>query len=267
MLRAEEPRVIIVGAGFAGLAAARARRKTRARVTVIDRQNHHVFQPLLYQVATAALAAPDIAAPIRKLLAHQRNTTVLMGEVTSIDVANKRVTLDGGASTIEYDQLLLATGMTHLYFGHDAWRANAPGLKTLGEALDIRSRILAAFERAERESDEAKRRELTSFVVIGAGPTGVELAGALAEISRQSLARDFRHFDPGSARIVLVEGGPAVLAAFPDSLRAAAHNDLERLGVEIRTSTMVTGVANGRVETAGQSIDAATVIWGLPLAK
>jgi NADH dehydrogenase len=261
VLRAEEPRVVIVGAGFAGLAAARALRKTRARVTVIDRQNHHVFQPLLYQVATAALAAPDIAAPIRKLLARQKNTTVLMGEVTHIDVANKRVTLDGGASTLDYDQLLLAAGMTHVYFGHDAWQAHAPGLKTLGEALDIRSRILAAFERAEREADADKRRELTTFVVIGAGPTGVELAGALAEIAGRTLARDFRHFDPTTTRVVLLEGGDRVLATFAPDLSAKAQKSLAQLGVEIRCNARVTDVDAHGVSIGTDRIRAGTVLW------
>ena len=261
MLRAEEPRVVIVGAGFAGLAAARALRKARAQVTIIDRQNHHLFQPLLYQVATAALAAPDIAAPIRKLLTHQRNATVLMGDVTSIDVVNKRVTLDDGASQVEYDQLLLATGMTNAYFGHDEWRTNAPGLKTLGEALDIRSRILAAFERAEREADLDKRRELTTFVIIGAGPTGVELAGALAEIAGRTLARDFRRFDPTTTRVVLLEGGERILATFTPDLSEKASQSLKQLGVEIRLGARVTSVDEHGVSIGDERIRAGTVLW------
>ncbi len=261
MLRSEEPRVVIVGAGFAGLAAARALARSRARVTLIDRQNHHVFQPLLYQVATAALAAPDIAAPIRKLLTRQKNATVLMGEVTGIDVEKRRVTLDDGASHVEYDHLLLATGMTHAYFGHDEWRAHAPGLKTLGEALDVRGRILAAFERAEREPDEANRREHTTFVVIGAGPTGVELAGALAEIAGRTLARDFRHFDPTTTRVVLLEGGERILSTFTPDLSEKARASLAGLGVEIRTGAKVTGVDAHGVSIGDERIRAGTVLW------
>ncbi len=252
---------MIVGAGFAGLAAARALGRSRVQVTIIDRQNHHVFQPLLYQVATAALAAPDIAAPIRKLLARQKNTTVLMGEVTAIDTVNKRVVLDEGASQLDYDHLLLATGMTHAYFGHDEWRANAPGLKTLGEALDIRSRILAAFERAEREADLDKRRELTTFVVIGAGPTGVELAGALAEIAGRTLARDFRHFDPTTTRVVLLEGGDRILATFTPGLSEKARASLAQLGVEIRVGARVTNVDAHGVFLGQEHIRAGTILW------
>jgi NADH dehydrogenase len=261
MLRTEEPRVVIVGAGFAGLAAARALRGARVRVTIIDRQNHHVFQPLLYQVATAALAAPDIAAPIRKLLTHQKNATVLMGEVTRIDVAAKKVVLDDGASEVPYDHLLLASGMTNAYFGHDEWRRDAPGLKTLGEALDIRSRILAAFERAEREDDEGARREDTTFVVIGAGPTGVELAGALAEIAGRTLARDFRHFDPTTTRVVLLEGGDRILSTFPPDLSEKARESLAQLGVEIRTGARVTKVDAHGVCIGEERIRAGTVLW------
>lgn len=261
MLRPEEPRVVILGAGFAGLAAARALARARVRVTLVDRQNHHLFQPLLYQVATAALAAPDIAAPIRKLLARQKNVTVLMAEATRIDVAAKKVELDGGALSVEYDHLLLATGMTHAYFGHDEWRPHAPGLKTLGEALDVRSRILAAFERAEREADEAVRREHTTFVVIGAGPTGVELAGALAEIAGRTLARDFRRFDPTTTRVVLLEGGERILASFPPELSEKARASLGGLGVEIRTGARVTGVDAHGVSIGEERIRAGTVLW------
>ncbi len=256
--------IVIVGGGFGGLYAARALRRSRARVTVLDRHNYHLFQPLLYQVASAALSPGDIASPIRWILRRQPNVEVLLADVRRVDTARRTLVLADGE--MPYDFLILATGATHAYFGHDEWRVVAPGLKTLEDALEIRRRVLLAYERAERETDAARRQALLTFVVIGGGPTGVELAGALAEISRQSLARDFRHFDPGSARIVLVEGGPTLLAAFPDSLRAAAHKDLERLGVEIRTSTMVTGVAKGRVETAGHSIDAATVIWAAGVA-
>ncbi len=266
MLVPAEPRVVIIGAGFAGLAAARALRRAPVQVTLVDRQNHHLFQPLLYQVATAALAAPDIAAPIRKLLARQKNTTILMGEVTRIDVEKKLVELDGGESTLRYDTLLLAAGMTHAYFGHDEWRAHAPGLKTLEEALDIRSRILAAFERAERESDPEKRREHTTFVVIGAGPTGVELAGALAEIAGRTLARDFRHYDPRQTRVVLVEGGDRILTSFTPDLSAKAEASLRALGVEIRLRARVTQVDAHGVCIGDDRIAAGTVLWAAGVA-
>ena len=233
-------------------------------VTLLDRRNHHVFQPLLYQVASAALSPGDIASPIRWILRHQRNVEVLLADVRRVEPERRTLVLGDGE--ISYDYLILAAGATHAYFGHDEWRRVAPGLKTLEDALDIRRRILLAYERAEREQDAGRRQALLTFVVIGAGPTGVELAGALAEISRQSLARDFRHFDPGSARIILVEAGPIVLTSFPETLRDAARKDLERLGVEIRTGTMVTGVAPGRVETSGAAIEAATVLWAAGVA-
>ena len=256
--------VVIVGGGFGGLYAAKALRKAPVEVTLLDRRNHHVFQPLLYQVASAALSPGDIASPIRWILRHQRNVEVLLADVRRVEPERRTLVLADGE--ISYDYLILAAGATHAYFGHDEWRRVAPGLKTLEDALEIRRRVLLAYERAEREQDAAKRRALLTFVVIGAGPTGVELAGALAEISRQSLARDFRHFDPGSARIILVEAGPVVLASFPETLRDAARKDLERLGVEIRTGTMVTGVAPGRVETSGAAIEAATVLWAAGVA-
>jgi NADH:ubiquinone reductase (H+-translocating) len=220
---------------------------------------------LLYQVATAALSPGDIASPIRWILRRQANVDVLLADVRRVDPSGRKVLLaDGGEMT--YDYLILAPGATHAYFGHDEWRAVAPGLKTLEDALDIRRRVLLAFERAERESDPAKRRALLTFVVIGGGPTGVELAGALAEISRQSLARDFRHFDPGSARIVLLEGGPSLLGGFPEPLRAAGRSDLERLGVEVRTGSAVTGLSTGRVESAAGTIEAATILWAAGVA-
>ncbi len=252
--------VVIVGGGFGGLYAARALRREPVQVTLLDRRNHHLFQPLLYQVATAALSPGDIASPIRWILRHQKNVEVLLADVVRVDPARRALVLrDDGE--ISYDYLILATGTTHAYFGHDEWRGIAPGLKTLEDALEMRRRILLAYERAEREQDPAKRRALLTFVVIGGGPTGVELAGALAEISRQSLARDFRHFDPGSARIILVEAGPTLLAAFPESLRQSAQKDLERLGVEVRLGTFVTGVRNGRVDVGNLAIDAATILW------
>ena len=256
--------VVIVGGGFGGLYAARALRNVPVQVTLLDRRNHHLFQPLLYQVATAALSPGDIASPIRWILRQQPNVEVLLADVRRVEVDRRTLVLADGE--VSYDFLILATGATHAYFGHDEWRRTAPGLKTLEDALEIRRRVLLAYEHAERETDAAKREALLTFVVIGGGPTGVELAGALAEISRQSLARDFRHFDPGSARIILVEGGPAILAAFPETLRDAARKDLARLGVDVRTGTVVIGVANGRVEAGGSTIKAATVLWAAGVA-
>jgi NADH dehydrogenase len=254
------PHVVIIGGGFGGLYAARALRRLPVQITLIDRRNHHLFQPLLYQVAMAALSPGDIASPIRWILRRQRNVDVILAEASAVDVAGKRVVLADGA-TVPYDFLIVAAGATHAYFGHDEWRPIAPGLKTLEDALDIRRRVLMAFERAEREKDPDRRRALLTFVLIGAGPTGVEMAGALAEISRQSLARDFRHFDPSSARIVLVEAGPAVLPTFPDPLRQAALHDLERLGVEVRLGVRVTGVSEGRVQMDADALKAETIIW------
>jgi NADH:ubiquinone reductase (H+-translocating) len=253
------PRVVIVGGGFGGLYAARALRRAPVQVTVVDRRNHHVFQPLLYQVAMAALSPGDIASPIRWILRRQKNVEVLLAEATGVDLQNRRLLLKDGV--LDYDYLIVATGATHAYFGHDEWRKVAPGLKTLEDALEVRRRVLLAFEHAERETDPARRAALLTFVVIGGGPTGVEMAGALAEISRQSLARDFRHFDPGSARILLLEGGPSILSAFPESLRAAALEDLRRLGVEVRTNSVVTGVSPGVVSIGTAAIASETVLW------
>ena len=256
--------VVIVGGGFGGLYAARALRREPIQVTLLDRRNHHLFQPLLYQVAMAALSPGDIASPIRWILRRQKNVEVLLADVQRVDPVRRTLVLSDGE--IAYDYLILATGAAHAYFGHEEWRGTAPGLKTLEDALEIRRRVLLAFECAEREPDAAKRAALLTFVVVGGGPTGVELAGALAEISRQSLARDFRHFNPGSARIVLVEAGPDVLATFPEPLRMFARRDLERLGVEVRTGTLVTGVHDGRVEAGQDRIDAATVLWAAGVA-
>jgi NADH:ubiquinone reductase (H+-translocating) len=256
--------VVIIGGGFGGLYAARALKRKPVRVTVLDRRNHHLFQPLLYQVAMAALSPGDIASPIRWILRKQRNVEVQLADATAIDASRKVVVLADGE--IGYDYLIVATGTTHAYFGHDEWKAIAPGLKTLEDALEIRRRVLLAFERAERESDATKRKRLLTFVVIGGGPTGVELAGALAEISRESLARDFRHFDPGSARVLLVEGGPGVLAAFPEPLRDAALKDLQRLGVEVRTNARVTAVESGVVRIGDATIEAETVLWAAGVA-
>jgi NADH dehydrogenase len=258
------PHVVIIGGGFGGLYAARALRRARVRITLVDRRNHHVFQPLLYQVAMAALSPGDIASPIRWILRRHSNVEVLLANVTGIDQARQRLILSDGEFPYEY--LIVASGATHAYFGHDQWQETAPGLKTLEDALAIRRRVLLAFERAEREPDPARRAPLLTFVVIGGGPTGVEMAGALAEMSRQSLARDFRHFDPGSARIVLLEAGPSVLATFPDTLRAAARADLERLGVIVRTGAAVTDVATGQVRVGDETIAAETVIWAAGVA-
>lgn len=257
--------VVIIGGGFGGLYAARALRRAPVRITLLDRRNHHVFQPLLYQVAMAALSPGDIASPIRWILRRQRNIEVLLAEAIAVDVPGKRVLLADGAP-LAYDYLIVAAGATHAYFGHDEWRRLAPGLKTLEDALEIRRRVLMAFERAELETDPARRKALLTFVLIGAGPTGVEMAGALAEISRQSLARDFRHFDPSSARIVLVEAGPAVLPTFPPQLQQAALRDLQRLGVEVRTEARVTGVRDGRVEMGQEVLEAATILWAAGVA-
>jgi NADH dehydrogenase len=253
------PHVVIIGGGFGGLYAAQAFRRAPVAVTLLDRRNHHLFQPLLYQVATAALSPGDIASPIRWILRRQSNVEVQLAEVVRIDAARRSVVLADGE--VGYDYLIVASGATHAYFGHDEWRRVAPGLKTLEDALDIRRRVLLAFERAERETDPARRAALLTFVVIGGGPTGVEMAGALAEISRQSLARNFRHFDPGSARIILAEAGPGVLSSFPDPLREAARRDLERLGVEVRTGLPVTDVRQGSVTIGAEVISVATVLW------
>jgi NADH:quinone reductase (non-electrogenic) len=257
-------RVVIVGGGFGGLHAAQALKRAEVQVMVVDRRNHHTFQPLLYQVAMAALSPGDIASPIRWILRRQRNAEVILADACSVDVAHQKLYLTDGE--IAYDFLILATGSTHAYFGHDEWRPVAPGLKTLEDALEIRRRVLLAFERAEREPDSERRRVLLTFVVIGGGPTGVEMAGALAEIARKSLARDFRHFDPGSARIILLEGGPSILAAFPESLRASALRDLERLGVEVRMNSIVTGVTRGRVAIGDDVIFSETVLWAAGVA-
>jgi NADH dehydrogenase len=277
------PHIVVVGGGFGGLNAARALAGADVRVTLLDRHNYHLFQPLLYQVATASLSPGDVASPIRWILRHQKNVEVLLADVRAIDPAGRRVLLDpspGEAgrhveNAIAYDYLVLAAGAAHAYFGHPEWAAHAPGLKTLDDALEMRRRVLLAFESAEREPDAEAQRRLLTFVIVGAGPTGVELAGALAEIARQSLREDFRHIHPESARIVLVEGSPYVLAPFPDPLRDAARRALERLGVEVRTGSMVTGVdADGvtiETEDAGLKaratrISAGTVLWAAGVA-
>ena len=254
------PRVVIIGGGFAGLHAARALRRAPVDVTLVDRTNHHVFQPLLYQVANTSLAPSDIAAPIRWILRAHRNTTVLLGEVTGINAAERKVEVDGHGA-IGYDALIVTAGARHAYFGHDAWEAYAPGLKTLDDALVMRQRMLLAFEQAEWTDDEDERRALLTFVIIGGGPTGVELAGTLPEFARVALRPDFRRFDAGAARVVLLEGGPRLLPTFPERTSATARRDLERLGVEVRTGTMVTNVSANGVETSEGPLAARTVFW------
>jgi NADH:ubiquinone reductase (H+-translocating) len=260
------PGVVILGCGFGGLWAAQGLRKATVALTVVDRTNHHLFTPLLYQVATAGLSAPDIAAPIRHILASQQNATVLLGEVKSIDVVRRAVVLEDG-SELPYRYLLVATGATHSYFGNEAWAPFAPGLKTLDDALEIRSRILLSFERAERETDPARRAALLTFVVIGAGATGVELAGTLAEIARQTLRGEFRNFDPRTARVVLVEGSDRVLPPYPRDLSEKALLQLERLGVTVWLGKRVTGVDAEGVMLGGERLEARTVLWAAGVAS
>jgi NADH dehydrogenase len=254
------PNVVVVGGGFGGLWAARALRRAPVTVTLVDRRNHHLFQPLLYQVATAALSPADIAAPIRSVLRHQRNCEVMMGEVVDVDRSARQILLaDGGV--LPYDYLVVATGATHAYFGHPEWEPIAPGLKTVDDATEIRRRFLLAFEAAEQESDDEARRALLTFVIVGAGPTGVEMAGAVAEIARKALVRDFRHIDPRSARVILLEGGPRVLSAYDERLSAYAQGTLERMGVEVRTNSIVTNIEDGRVYVGDEVIRARNVVW------
>lgn len=254
------PHVVIIGGGFGGLNAAKALRKAPVRVTVVDKRNFHLFQPLLYQVATASLSPSDIAYPIRAILRKQPNVTVLLDEVTGIDVDRQSVTLGDG--TLSYDFLIVAAGSQGTWFGHDEWVPHAPGLKSMEEALDIRQRVFSAFEAAEQEKDPARRAALLTFVVVGGGPTGVELAGSLAEISRQTLRGNFRTFDPATARIVLVEGGNVLLRGYPGRLSRAAQRSLERLGVEVRTNARVTSIDGDRVMLGDETIDTRTVLWG-----
>jgi NADH dehydrogenase len=256
---------VIIGGGFGGLDAARALARAPVRVTLVDRHNYHLFQPLLYQVATAALSPGDIASPIRWVLRRQRNVEVLLAEVREIDAIGRRVLLDRGAA-MTFDYLIVAAGATHAYFGHPEWSAHAPGLKTLDDALEIRRDVLLAFEAAEREADADVQRQLLTFVIVGGGPTGVELAGALAEIARHTLRKDFRRIRPESARIVLAEGGPRLLGAFAAPLAAAARASLERLGVEVRTNAIVSSVDARGVQIGAERIDAATVVWAAGVA-
>jgi NADH:ubiquinone reductase (H+-translocating) len=259
------PHIVIVGGGFGGLAAARALGDAPVRLTLIDRRNHHLFQPLLYQVATAALNASDIAKPIRRILRRQANSEVILAEVESIDRFARKVIL-ADDDEIGYDYLIIASGATHSYFGHDAWERDAPGLKTLEDALEIRRRVLVAYEAAERQADPEIAHEWMTFVIVGAGPTGVELAGALAEISRRVLAHDFRRIDPRRARIVLIEGTSRVLPAMTPESSASARRQLQKLGVEVMTSTMVMGIDDRGVMHAGGRIPTRTVIWAAGVA-
>jgi NADH:quinone reductase (non-electrogenic) len=272
-------RVVILGCGFGGLFAARALRRAPVDITVLDRTNHHLFQPLLYQVATAGLAAPAIAEPIRRMLARQRNVTALYGEAQRVDVAARQVVLENG-ETLDYDRLILATGAVDSYFGHDEWRAHAPGLKTLEDAFEIRQRIFLAFEHAERETDPVKRAAWLTFVVIGAGATGVEMAGMLAEIARHTLKGEFRRFDPRNARVVLVEGMDRVLPPYTPDLSERARLQLERMGVTVWLGRKVTGIDAQGVQLGGDRLEAKSVVWcagvaaspigatlGVPLAR
>ena len=259
------PQVVIIGGGFAGLAAARRLRKVPCAVTIVDRHNHHVFQPLLYQVATAGLSPGDIASPIRWILRKHDRLRVLLANVDRIDPAARQLVLDRG-ERLPYDYLIVAAGATHSYFGHDEWSGVAPGLKTLDDALALRRRLLLAFEEAERETDPARQRFLLTFVLIGGGPTGVELAGALAEIARQALKEQFDAVDPASARIMLIEAGASILPAFPENLRHSARRALQRLGVEVREGRAVTHVEPGAVQIGDQRVEAHTIVWAAGVA-
>ena len=259
-------RVVVVGAGFAGLNAAKALANAAVQVTVLDRKNHHTFQPLLYQVALAALSPAEIASPIRNVLRGAKNTEVLLGEVSAFDLERRVVTThaagDSDALEIPYDYLILAAGATHAYFGHAEWEQYAPGLKTIEDATEIRGRVLLAFEHAEREAFAHNVTPQLNFVVVGAGPTGVELAGAISDISREYLQKDFRTIDPSKSRIILIEGGPRVLAAYPPDLSASAQKQLEEMGVEVRTGAMVTNIELGMVTVGKEKIAAAVILWG-----
>jgi NADH dehydrogenase len=261
---------VIVGGGFGGLAAARALGDAPARVILLDRTNHHLFQPLLYQVATSELSPADIAKPIRAILREQKNTTVAMSLVKKIDVANREVHTTG--RVIKYDYLICAAGARHSYFGHDEWEQFAPGLKSLHDAIEIKHRVLTAFEQAEKYEDEEKRRSAMTFVIVGAGPTGVELAGAIADLAHITLKRDFRRIDPAHTRVILVEAGPRVLPMFHEKLSASAKEQLEKLNVEVLVNTPVTGMGFRYVELKGEKLAAHTIIWAAgnnasPLAK
>jgi len=271
--RDPRPHVVIIGGGFAGLSAAKTLAKADVRITLIDRTNHHLFQPLLYQVATAVLNPADITVPIRWMLRDQANATVIMADVDSIDVPARTLSLDNGTTTVDWDYLLLASGARHAYFGHPEWEEHAPGLKSIEDALELRRRFLLSFEAAERASAAGERDALLTFVIVGAGPTGVELAGMIPEITKKAMKDDFRRINPADARVILLEGGPRVLPQFPEALSARAQRDLEDLGVSVRVNTAVTGVDDDGVTLAtGERILAHTVFWGAgnqasPLAR
>ncbi|HXC08454.1 MAG TPA: NAD(P)/FAD-dependent oxidoreductase [Steroidobacteraceae bacterium] len=253
-------RVVIVGAGFGGLAVAQGLAGAKVSVTIVDQRNHHLFQPLLYQVGTASLATSEIAWPIRHLMRKRREVTTLLGVATGVDTGNRTVTLDDGGR-LNYDTLVLATGARHAYFGHDEWEPYAPGLKTLEDAISIRRRILLSFEHAERESDPELRAALLTFVIVGGGPTGVELAGAIAELANQNLPREFRHIDTRKARVVLIEAGPRILPSFSEDLSAYAHASLERLGVEVQLRQAVSECSAQGVIYGGRPLAAKVILW------
>jgi len=257
----QRPRVVIIGGGFGGLSAAKKLRRADVDVTLVDSTNHHLFQPLLYQVATATLAPSDITVPIRWVLRHQRNTTVLLATADRVDVARRVVVCDGGALELPYDYLIVATGSRHSYFGHDEWAPVAPGLKSIADAYDLRRRFLMSFELAEKEDDPAERAALQTFVIVGGGPTGVELAGVVPETARNALRDDFRHIDTRNTRVVLLEGGPRILPAFPEKLSAVAERDLRQLGVEVRTKSVVTRVEPDAVYVGDERIPTRTIFW------
>jgi NADH dehydrogenase len=256
----QNPRVVIIGAGFGGLSAAKRLAKSPCRITLIDRHNYHLFQPLLYQVATAALSPADIASPIRGIVRHDQNVNVILAKVSGVDLDRREVIAEG--HHVKFDTLIVATGAQHAYFGHDDWAGYAPGLKTIDDATYLRRRILLAFEKAETEPDAAERRRLLNFVIVGGGPTGVEMAGAVAELAKRALASDFRAIDPRQARIILVEASPRLLTAFNPSLSEAAKRSLEALGVEVRLEAAVTAADCGGVSLTSERIEARTIIWG-----
>jgi NADH dehydrogenase len=258
------PRVVIVGAGFGGLKAAELLARLPVDITILDRKNHHTFQPLLYQVATAGLSPAEIAAPIREIMARHKNVEVLLGEVTGFDLARRMVQVHG--FEVAYDYLIVAAGAMHAYFGHDEWERLAPGLKTIEDALEIRRRVLLAYELAEREAALTGNHRPLNFVVVGAGPTGVELAGTLGEIARRSLPKNFRNIDPAKTRIVLVEAGPSILTSYPEDLRSSAVEQLEHLGVEVRTNSPVTDVRMGQVQIGDDMVPAEVVLWAAGVA-
>ncbi len=252
--------VVIVGAGFGGLAAAQGLAGADVKITIIDQRNHHLFQPLLYQVGTATLATSEIAWPVRHLLRKRKEITTLLGAVTGVDTKNRRVLLEDGGM-VAYDTLILATGARHAYFGHDEWEPYAPGLKTLEDATTIRRRVLLSFERAEREVDPARRAALLTFVIVGGGPTGVELSGAIAELAHQNLPEEYRHIDTRKARVVLIEAGPRILPSFTEDLSAYAHASLERLGVEIQLKQAVSECSDQGVIYGGRPLAAKVILW------